>query len=71
MTETNPNDWTYEAAVEAVETTVARLEQGDLPLHEVFEQFEQAVQELRRCEGFLQEKQQQVDLLIETLDQEI
>jgi exodeoxyribonuclease VII small subunit len=60
--------WHYETAVEAIEVTVAQLEQGNLPLAEVFSQFEQAVQQLRQCERFLQEKQQQVDLLIETLE---
>jgi exodeoxyribonuclease VII small subunit len=46
---------------------VARLEQGDLPLATIFETFETAVAELQRCEAFLQAKQQQADLLIETL----
>ncbi|WP_008313680.1 exodeoxyribonuclease VII small subunit [Leptolyngbya sp. PCC 6406] len=65
----DPN-WTYEQAVAHVEETVARLEQGDLPLATIFETFEAAVTELRQCEAFLQEKQQQVDLLIETLMEE-
>jgi exodeoxyribonuclease VII small subunit len=59
--------WSYEAAVAEVEDTVARLEQGDLPLATVFETFETAVTQLRQCEAFLQEKQQQADLLIELL----
>ena len=62
----NP-DWSYEQAVAHIEDTVARLEQGDLPLATIFETFETAVTELQRCEAFLQAKQQQADLLIETL----
>lgn len=62
--------WSYESAVEAVEATVSRLERGELPLAEVFDEFEQAVAQLQRCEAFLQERQEQVDLLIETLTED-
>lgn len=61
-------DWSYEETVEKIEAIVARLEQGELPLAAVFEEFEQAVQHLRQCEDFLQARQEQVDLLIETLE---
>jgi exodeoxyribonuclease VII small subunit len=60
-------DWNYERAIAQIEATVVELEQGELPLADIFEQFEQAVTELRRCETFLTEKQQQATLLIETL----
>jgi exodeoxyribonuclease VII small subunit len=60
-------DWNYETAIARIETTVTELEQGELPLADIFAQFEQAVTELRRCEGFLAEKQQQATVLIETL----
>ena len=63
-----PEDWKYESAVEQVEAIVDRLETGELELGEVFEQFQQAVQSLNQCEKFLQEKQEQVTLLIETLE---
>lgn len=61
-------NWSYEETVEKIEATVARLEQGELPLAAVFEEFEQAVQALRQCEDFLQTRQEQVNLLIETLE---
>jgi exodeoxyribonuclease VII small subunit len=63
-----PPSWSYEETVETIEAIVTRLEQGELPLAAVFEEFEQAVQHLRQCEDFLQARQAQVDLLIETLD---
>jgi exodeoxyribonuclease VII small subunit len=63
-----PQNWSYEETVEKIEATVARLEQGELPLAAVFEEFELAVQHLRQCEDFLQARQEQVDLLIETLE---
>ncbi|MFH7025547.1 MAG: exodeoxyribonuclease VII small subunit [Heteroscytonema crispum UTEX LB 1556] len=59
--------WNYEAKVAEIEGIIARIEAGELELEEVFEQFTAAVEYLRQCEGFLQQRQQQVDLLIETL----
>jgi exodeoxyribonuclease VII small subunit len=66
-TSTKSKNWSYEETVAIVEAIIADLESGNLPLAEVLTQFEQAVQALKQCEGYLQEKQQQVDLLIETL----
>ena len=60
-------DWNYEAAVAKLEALIARIEAGELELEEVFDQFAAAVEYLRQCETFLQERQQQVVLLIETL----
>lgn len=59
--------WDYEASVEQVEAIINDLETGELPLADIFEQFEKAVTELKKCDSFLQEKQQQAQLLIETL----
>lgn len=61
------DNWNYEASVDQVETIIAELETGELPLAEIFQQFEKAVTELKKCDNFLQEKQQQAQLLIETL----
>ncbi|MCC5613893.1 exodeoxyribonuclease VII small subunit [Nostoc sp. CHAB 5836] len=62
--------WNYEAKVAEIEGIIARIEAGELDLEAVFEQFATAVEYLRQCEGFLQQRQQQVDLLIETLSDE-
>ncbi|NMG19573.1 exodeoxyribonuclease VII small subunit [Brasilonema bromeliae] len=59
--------WNYEVMVAEIERIIARIEAGDLELEEVFDQFAAAVEYLRQCESFLQERQQKVDLLIETL----
>ncbi|MEM9806766.1 MAG: exodeoxyribonuclease VII small subunit [Cyanobacteria bacterium P01_D01_bin.56] len=59
--------WNYETSVEQVEAIIAELETGELPLANIFDQFEKAVTELKKCDGFLQEKQKQAQLLIETL----
>ncbi len=63
-------DWNYETTVKEIETTIARIESGDLDLAEVFDQFSAAVERLRQCELFLGERQKQMDLLIETLSDE-
>lgn len=65
-----PEGWKYEAAVAEVENIITRIEAGELELEEVFEQFAAAVEQLRQCETFLQQRQQQVDVLIETLNDE-
>ena len=57
----------YEAKVAEIEKIITRIERGELELEEVFDQFTTAVEYLRQCENFLQQRQQQVDLLIETL----
>jgi exodeoxyribonuclease VII small subunit len=62
--------WNYEARVAEIESIIARIEAGELELEAVFDQFATAVEYLRQCEGFLQQRQQQVDLLIETLNDE-
>ncbi|BAZ65923.1 MAG: exodeoxyribonuclease VII small subunit [Pelatocladus maniniholoensis HA4357-MV3] len=60
--------WSYEAKVAEIEDIIARIEAGELELADVFEEFAKAVEYLGECESFLQQRQQQVDLLIETLD---
>jgi exodeoxyribonuclease VII small subunit len=63
-----PANWRYESTVAEIEAIIDQIERGDMPLSEVFDQFSTAVEQLRQCEGFLNRQQQQVDLLIETLD---
>ncbi|MCP2728341.1 exodeoxyribonuclease VII small subunit [Limnofasciculus baicalensis] len=65
-----PDSWKYEATVAQVERIVKQIESGELELAEVFEQFSTAVEYLRQCEAFLTQRQEQMDLLIETLDKD-
>lgn len=62
-----PKSWNYEATVAEVETIIKQIESGKLELAEVFDQFATAVEYLRQCDAFLSQRQQQMDLLIETL----
>jgi exodeoxyribonuclease VII small subunit len=61
------DDWNYETTVAQIETTLNQIEGGAMDLADVFEQFTTAIAQLKECEAFLGDRQQQVDLLIETL----
>jgi exodeoxyribonuclease VII small subunit len=60
-------DWSYEATVEQIEIIIGQIEAGELELTEVFDQFGLAVDQLKQCETFLRQRQQQMDLMIEKL----
>ncbi|MEN9222302.1 MAG: exodeoxyribonuclease VII small subunit [Thermostichus sp. HHBFW_bins_43] len=62
--------WRYEEAIAEVETLIDQIESGELDLAEVVERFQQAAQTLKTCEAFLQQKRQQVEIIIEQLGQE-
>jgi exodeoxyribonuclease VII small subunit len=63
-----PKNWRYEETVAEVEAIIARIESGEMDLADVFDQFEQAVQYIQQCETFLNDRQNQMELLIETLE---
>ncbi len=69
-TRVSGEDWSYEGKVAQIEQIIARIEAGSLDLADVFDQFATAVEGLKECASFLEERQQQVDLLIETLQDE-
>lgn len=53
----------YEAAVQELETLVARLEAGQLPLDEVLAQYRRAEVLLDHCRGRLSAIEQQIQVL--------
>jgi exodeoxyribonuclease VII small subunit len=61
------SDWNYETTVDRIEAIIDRVESGELPLEEVFEQFSVAVECLQECESFLTRGKEQMDLAIELL----
>lgn len=61
------DDWNYEETVDRIEEILEAIERGDLELAEVFSQFALSVDYLDRCENFLAQQQEKVELLIETL----
>lgn len=54
----------FEQALERLEGIVDRLEQGDLPLEEALDAFEQGVALTRRCAGQLEEAERRIELLV-------
>jgi exodeoxyribonuclease VII small subunit len=61
----------YEATVNQVESLISEIESGDLPLEQVFDKFAIAVEQLRSCEAFLNQGKARINLLIETLEDEV
>lgn len=61
MNSTSPD---FEQALAELETLVARLERGDLPLEEALQAFERGVELTRQCQGALKAAQQRVEILL-------
>jgi exodeoxyribonuclease VII small subunit len=55
----------FEQSLQELETVVARLEQGDLPLEESLKQFERGIALTRACQQALKSAEQKVQILIE------
>ena len=54
----------FEQALAELESLVARLERGDLPLDEALKLFERGVALTRHCQASLQAAQQKVEILL-------
>ncbi|HIK11935.1 MAG TPA: exodeoxyribonuclease VII small subunit [Oscillatoriaceae cyanobacterium M33_DOE_052] len=66
--QTPPNQWNYEETIAQVESLVAEIETGDIELEALFDKFTLAVESLRQCETFLDQRQKQMQLQIEILN---
>jgi exodeoxyribonuclease VII small subunit len=55
----------FERMLKELESLVARLEQGELPLEESLRQFERGVELTRLCERALKAAEQKVEILLE------
>lgn len=66
----NSADFNYEEKVAKVETIIEQIEGGELTLAEVFDRFSVALEDLQECEAFLAGGQQEMNLAIETLEDE-
>jgi exodeoxyribonuclease VII small subunit len=55
----------FEATLAQLESLVARLESGDLPLEEALRTFEQGVRLTRECQSALSTAQQKVQQLLQ------
>jgi exodeoxyribonuclease VII small subunit len=61
----------FESALAELETIVARLEQGELPLEESLRQFERGVVLTRLCQKALSQAEQKIRVLAKGADGEL
>lgn len=54
----------FEAALEALETTVGRLEEGEMPLEEALGLFERGVALSRACTATLEAAEKRIEILV-------
>ncbi len=54
----------FETALEQLEGTVARLEEGEMPLEEALELFESGVKLSRQCSATLEEAERRIEILV-------
>ncbi|MEM9177669.1 MAG: exodeoxyribonuclease VII small subunit, partial [Myxococcota bacterium] len=58
----------FEGALEQLETTVGRLEEGEMPLEEALELFEKGVALSRRCSETLEAAEKRIEILVAESD---
>lgn len=56
----------FEQSLQALESLVTKMEQGDLSLEESLQAFEEGVSLTRECQSILTQAEQKVQLLIES-----
>lgn len=61
---TDPEQLSFEAALERLESLADRLEQGDLPLEAALAAFEEGVRLSRRCAAQLGEAERRIEILV-------
>ncbi len=62
--ESAPPSRSFEQALEQLETTVGRLEEGELPLEEALALFESGVALSRECSATLEAAEQRIEVLL-------
>jgi exodeoxyribonuclease VII small subunit len=63
--ETKKDEFDFEVALGRLETLIAQMEQGQLPLEKSLENFEQGISLVRQCQGALKKAEQKVQILME------
>jgi len=56
----------FEAAMDALEQLVARMEAGDLPLEESLREYQRGMELVRSCQEALDEAQRRIDSVMES-----
>lgn len=63
MSEQNPQDLSFEDALNELESLVEQMERGELSLEDSLASFERGVALTRRCEAALKAAEQKVEIL--------
>jgi exodeoxyribonuclease VII small subunit len=58
----------FESALERLEETVARLEEGEMPLEEALDLFESGVRLSRQCQAQLDRAERRIEILVADRD---
>lgn len=66
-TKANPQP-SFEAALEQLEGSVARLEEGEMPLEQALELFEAGVKLSRQCQSTLESAERRIEILVAERD---
>ncbi len=61
----DPATMSFEQALAELESIVAAMEQGEVPLAESLEQYERGIQLIRRCRALLAQAEAKIELLSE------
>ena len=61
---TEAADLSFEGALEQLEATVGRLEEGEMPLEEALELFEKGVHLSRQCTTTLEAAERRIEILV-------
>ena len=65
MANKKPENMTFEAAMDELDTIIQHLEQGNIPLDDALRQFERGIGLVRSSQARLEKAQQQVQRLTE------
>jgi exodeoxyribonuclease VII small subunit len=63
MSKADPDEMTYEQAIEELEAIIGRIEQGKIGLAESLTEYERGAALLKRCRGILEAAEQQIEKL--------
>ena len=64
-------DWNYQKTLAQIESIIGKIEAGKINLEDLFSQVAIASQSLQECETYLVQQEQKMDILIETLTDDI
>jgi exodeoxyribonuclease VII small subunit len=64
VTTRKPKTVDFEQALGELESVVAKLEHGELPLEEALKQFERGIELARGCQASLKQAEQRVEILL-------